>query len=756
MGKSFADKLIGLHLDQLERLVEQRGVRGLKTIYEGARRDLAERLRAAGGPTSEKATAIQLRAMIAQIDSAMEALGRRVAGHLGSMSTDIATMGARQTIDEYLKLEQHYRGTTPVLDIERAGVFRGMVDGVEKSLLRRHSIVAQTWSASQVGDMERSLSVGVLSGKPLEDMIDQIVGEQGLLERERYRAERIVRTEGMYTHGVAKHEAMRRTNESGIPIRWKRLIETFDDRTGDDSFVLHGQTVPVDQPFVWQKKRKGGWERVEYMHPPNRPNDRAVVIPWDIEWKDTKEDAPLTEAELHAARPTRWRRKVGVPVPPGHVPGGDVFAAAKESFAEERQREADRIAEERRRAEEAEAQRREAQAESERAAAERARRGPTQEEITRREQAIHERYTRERPNAPTNVEFTIEHGGRRYDVSSYQGGTPQLFPIDAEGLAEPGVWADPLAKPGSLDAKVIAEVERLRSELERRATAARLPPVVTPREQEAAIERRAAAKAAAAKKKVATAEKKAKLEAKIPTLTRDEEKAIRKQGLVGSEQVHIDIGPKTMKLAQAFFGRVNKKRPVTPDQVAALTGARDAKIESGYDDFDDSEIIRVNSIFKVKTTSGKLEDGFNDRTIRVEEGELILHNDYFRLPDNAPKGLGLEIFSRQVRAAANADIKKIETTAARSESMNGYYTWARFGYDGDLPPTLRAKTGYKKISELMATEAGRALWKAEGKTTDMEFDLTPGSYSMQTLERYIRETGNKAALEAFLGKVGKK
>lgn len=53
----------------------------------------------------------------------------------------------------------------------------------------------------------------------------------------------------------------------------KKLVAVFDQKTGKDSVILHGQTVPVGNPFVDVTGR-------EYMAPPNRPHDREIVIPW--------------------------------------------------------------------------------------------------------------------------------------------------------------------------------------------------------------------------------------------------------------------------------------------------------------------------------------------------------------------------------------------------------------------------------------------------------------------------------------------
>lgn len=319
---ALAQKLFEAHLNQLKNLVEKRGARGLRALYEEGRADLYDRLRKAGRK-SERATPTTLRAMIGQAEGALSLMGDKLRDHLEDVGHAAAELGARHAVDEYKRLETIFEGTTPVLDLERASVFRGLVEGVDSSLLRRYRLLSGTWSLSATANMERSLSVGALTGKPIESMIDDVMQAGGVVDGERYKAERIVRSEMSYGAGSAKFAAMRATAEElgDEKTLHKRIVETFDDRTGDDSFTLHGQTVPMDEMFAWKHKVGGKWVVTEYAFPPSRPNDRAVMIPWDPTWEETEEERPLSKAELRDAMPTRWRKTVGVPIPPGYRPG---------------------------------------------------------------------------------------------------------------------------------------------------------------------------------------------------------------------------------------------------------------------------------------------------------------------------------------------------------------------------------------------------------------------------------------------------
>lgn len=318
---TFAERLFKAHLAQLNRHYRQNGIKGLERLYKEARADLYQQLLEAGGPTSKTPTATQLKTMIAQADAILSLFGKRIFEHLKDIGSTTAELGISHGIEEYSKLEKHFTGTTPVLPIDKAAAQRGLVRDLNSSLLKRYQLVSKTWTSQTIQNVEQALSLGTLTQKPMEKIIDDVMGKTGVMSDERYKAERIVRTETANAHNASKFQAMQRTKEDlEVPLH-KKLIETIDDRTGDDSFIIHGQSVPIDQPFAYKYKKRGVWVVKQYMYPPNRPNDRAVVIPWDPEWPETDREKPWTKGELRKAPPTRWRDTVGVEIPPGHVPG---------------------------------------------------------------------------------------------------------------------------------------------------------------------------------------------------------------------------------------------------------------------------------------------------------------------------------------------------------------------------------------------------------------------------------------------------
>jgi GNAT superfamily N-acetyltransferase len=109
------------------------------------------------------------------------------------------------------------------------------------------------------------------------------------------------------------------------------------------------------------------------------------------------------------------------------------------------------------------------------------------------------------------------------------------------------------------------------------------------------------------------------------------------------------------------------------------------------------------------------------------------------------QGIGLRMFAQQAFAALDAGVRQIWLTALRAGAYNGYYAWARYGFDAELewihkqsfPPAFQ---GVRTLSELMATANGRDVWRAHGTTVQMCFELNDPRYFL-ALQNYMRVKG---------------
>lgn len=292
---SLVRQLVDLHRRQLAGVIEVRGVGRLKGIYADSRLELEEKLRrlvrAGRGQTFESQ---HLRQVLIQVSDAARALEGKLVDHMQSTGRLAGGLAPRHLTHMVGTLEQQYGRMTPVIQATQAAVVRGVYPKIAPTLLDRYKQSAKYYGPQAVGAIRNGLARSIIQGDTVDEAIDRVVGADGLFERQRWRADRIVRTEMSWSYGVVNQRSMLELRPA-VPRMQKRLVTTFDVRTGEDSEELNGQTVPVDQPFVWHVKDSHGaptGKVVRYMQPPNRPNDREVVIPWIDGWSTAGLAAP--------------------------------------------------------------------------------------------------------------------------------------------------------------------------------------------------------------------------------------------------------------------------------------------------------------------------------------------------------------------------------------------------------------------------------------------------------------------------------
>lgn len=181
-----------------------------------------------------------------------------------------------------------------------------------------------------------------------------------------------------------------------------------------------------------------------------------------------------------------------------------------------------------------------------------------------------------------------------------------------------------------------------------------------------------------------------------------------------------------------------------------LLGLKDEKeIKEFFGDGDVLGITVEDEFITIMTEDCYCQRGFDKENGVVEMLEFILNPDL-------EKGLGkgTEIFSNQINSFKKLGYKKVITDAAKSDIYNGYYTWARLGYnfkDGNEKESFidiiegsgdKDIKNIESLSELMTTPKGREFWKENGFRFKAEFDLSESSQSMFILNEYMKEKKN--------------
>jgi hypothetical protein len=285
----------------------QMGRQALLKLLECSQRDLSKRVRQAEGlrgPGEDSFTAVQMRVLMRQIRQVSKELKAGLGDVVLGTGAKAAEASAGNLVDYLHAADQAFRGIgTQPMQLREAALFDAASQGAESSILRRlgsdpeHPAkrgILDRYGLATVGHFEQVLQESLVSRLPWADVRERLIDESPFLrEMPMYWAERIVRTE---THGAYQRAQWNGAKEAKEQLGdvVKILSATFDDRTAADSYAVHGQVRHVEEPFE-------SWFGL-YQHPPNRPNDREVVVTHRLSWPFPPYLKWKTDAEVQA----RW------------------------------------------------------------------------------------------------------------------------------------------------------------------------------------------------------------------------------------------------------------------------------------------------------------------------------------------------------------------------------------------------------------------------------------------------------------------
>ncbi len=293
------------------RLVQQAGATATRKLLLDSQRDLENRLSRSLQSTGPKSfTSTQLRSSLVQVREVLRtitipSLKDTVVKH-GVVAAHLAV---HQTVDYLHTANKAFTGVVAGLPIREASVFEHAVSGARSSILRHISSggrgtekarngVLERYNDATITHFEKTFQRGLITGKSQAQMRDEIIeGSPFLQQAPAHYATRIVRTECHYSANVATHEAMKEVNVQLGGGMIRILCATFDDRTGSDSIAVHGQVRHMDEPF-------GTWYG-DFMTPPDRPNDREIVVPHRLRWSIPDSLRPKDEGEIL----DRWKQE---------------------------------------------------------------------------------------------------------------------------------------------------------------------------------------------------------------------------------------------------------------------------------------------------------------------------------------------------------------------------------------------------------------------------------------------------------------
>lgn len=311
-----SDRVVTL-TDARGRAAQRAMVRMLRDAQDGLEAKLRRETANHGGP-HERFTGAAAEAYRQQLITARWQVERRMAGVTIEAARGSAVTGYRRSARLLERLEVAHGGSVEVSQLLTASRMNRALRDRDASLVGRVATSVDRYGRATTELFERTIARGLLMGSSQTEIIDALVGHggptgvvsmaavevapgvvqrlrleaipEGLFRRYRYWATRLVRTEVANAQNGAALELMRASAEH-MPGLQKKIIAVMDARTAPDSIAVHGQVRPLDGLFVDGAGR-------EYEHPPARPNDREVIIPWRPEWEETELTEPVPADEL--------------------------------------------------------------------------------------------------------------------------------------------------------------------------------------------------------------------------------------------------------------------------------------------------------------------------------------------------------------------------------------------------------------------------------------------------------------------------
>ena len=292
MAEPLYVQVLSKHRRTLDRLIERGAVDRLKSTYDRAIADVLAKLNRLGRG-SAPFTEHHLRMILAQLKAGQIHINDQMVSTLNTASREAQVESLNSLVRGYKTLEKHYLGHEPVLPIEEAARFAGVIDEHRGSLLKQHKTSIARYGHEVIGSVQEDLAVSVASGETLDDAITRVHKTVG---GEFWQAERIARTECAYAANVAHSDGIKQIAEANPELKqqWVEFCgpdgQPLDDRVAVDSIAMHGQVVEPGGLFVMPAESlipdAKGETRVpkslvgqSWSVPPCRPNGREMLQP---------------------------------------------------------------------------------------------------------------------------------------------------------------------------------------------------------------------------------------------------------------------------------------------------------------------------------------------------------------------------------------------------------------------------------------------------------------------------------------------
>lgn len=263
--------VVETHIQRVRRL-EEAQARDMLKAYGEVRRDLRDRLDRLPPGTF---TAQHLRGTLAQVEAGLREMHKRLGDQLEGGALELSLHGLNDLMGEIRVFDKEFTGAVTPINLNAGLIARD----VSQLLVTKYKTNLDDYGS----DLLARISNGLFAATTGELNAGEVARRVGLtFQAEEWKLTRIVRTELHGIYNTGKLRGMGEIQKEDLPDLQKTLMHPMDGRTGKDSVYVAtlGLVVDLDKPFKyeWDKKER------EYMAPPDRPNDRSVMVPYRSAW----------------------------------------------------------------------------------------------------------------------------------------------------------------------------------------------------------------------------------------------------------------------------------------------------------------------------------------------------------------------------------------------------------------------------------------------------------------------------------------
>lgn len=263
-----SNRIEGMQMQQVKKMIK---------LYRQAREGLKQSLLMAPDNTFTEA---KLKSALLQVEDGLKRLQARARGDIQTAQADFTEQGASDSVKEVSSMERHFTGLSVGLPMD------AIIESVEPDnfLFNQFDTSMLTYNQGLRNSFQNVLGQNLLQQKTWSQSVFDM---EQVFDAQEWMLARIVRTELHNIYNVSKMKGFGNIQENYLPDLKKTMYHPMDSRTGEDSIAMSRQdmVVPIDEPFRFEWKGK----KYVFICPPNRPNDRAILIPYRKSWDNTQE-----------------------------------------------------------------------------------------------------------------------------------------------------------------------------------------------------------------------------------------------------------------------------------------------------------------------------------------------------------------------------------------------------------------------------------------------------------------------------------